>query len=93
MIANIIMPMPMPIHTGASGNGDVMALVAAGISMFLLGLMLYIGGFLYDGLKHKSLDLLDCENMAKMLGVRIMGVVAGTTFIILVAIFIHTLLE
>jgi len=88
MIQNIIIP--IPIRTGGGhASPEVVVGVLAGV--FALGLVLYIAGFLYDGIKDGNWDLFD--NMAKMGGVVVMVTVAALAFIATIASCVVSLLE
>ena len=95
MIANIVTPMPilMPIHSTSGGSGDPLILISMGVGFFVLGLLLFIGGYLYDGIKNKERGLLNDENMAKMCGAIIMGVVIALALIVGIAFQVHSWLK
>lgn len=95
MIANIVTPIPilMPIHSTSGGSGDSLLLISVAVGFFALGLLLFIGGYLYDGIKNKEWSLLSDDNMAKMCGAIIMGAVIALAFIVGIAFQVHSWLK
>lgn len=95
MIANIVTPMPifMPIHSTSSGSGDPLILISVTVGFFVLGLLLFLGGYFYDGIKNKEWSLLNDDNMAKMCGAIIMVVVTALAFIVGIAFLVHSWLK
>lgn len=95
MIANIAtrMPILMPIHSTSSGSGDPLTLISVAVGFFVLGLLLFLGGYLYEGLKDKEWGLLNDDNMAKMCGAIIMGVVIALAFVVGIAFQVYSWLK
>lgn len=95
MIANIVTPMPilMPIRSTSSGSGDLLILISVAVGLFVLGLFLFLAGYLYEGLKNKEWGLLNDDNMAKMCGATTMAVVIALAFIVGIAFWVHSWLK
>lgn len=96
MIANIVTPIPilMPIYSTSGGSGDSLMLMSVAVGFFVLGLLLFLGGYLYEGLKNKEWGLLNDDNMAKMCGAIIMGgVVITLAFVVGIAFQVYSWLK
>lgn len=90
MIQNIIIPIPIRIGGGHASPGVVVGVLAG---VFALGLVLYIAGFLYDGIKYGDWDFYPSDNMAKGIGAVTMVVVIAMAFIDIIASCVVSLLE
>lgn len=65
MIDNIIY---IPMHSMHGSTADDKIVIAIGIAVAVLSFIVYIIGFLYDGIKNKHWNLFDISNLAKSIG-------------------------
>lgn len=56
MITNIVVSMPMPIHSGG-GNGDPKIMIALTIVVAIVSVLLIVGGIIYDGIMYNKWTL------------------------------------
>ena len=97
MIRTIFTPMPMPIAMPigecSKGIKDPYMIISIFAAFFILGMVLYIGGWLYEGIKNKDWGLYPEDNTAKLIGVITMAISAAIAFILAVAFKIYSALS
>ncbi len=95
MIQNIIIPIPMPTPMPVSSSSfDGASFVAFFVAVFVLGLVSYLGGYLYAGIKNGDWSFFDISeyNLAKLLGSMLIGGTLVIVFVFLVAQLVKSIL-
>ena len=81
----------MPIHH-AGGNAEYKMLIAIYIAVVVISLVVYLCGYLYEGIKHKDWSIRDDYNLAKMIGGEVLTLSLIVGLFALVALKIYEIL-
>lgn len=91
MILNIVVPIPMPIH---SGGGDWKAALAALIAVFVIALCLNIGVWVRNGLKYKIWNprIVVNDSILQVIAMELLCVTVVLFIVLFVSALIYSLL-